>query len=163
MRESYSITEIHENLTGVSVDLHYLYWDTTRELQMTRSENFDLTPLEVIIQLRQIGEVYASRVKRIVDRQEDEPLPFMHEFDENKQLNSVDIEAENVKYNLGKFIEARSNLINKISFLDEVEWDSLKGNHEKEGEISLKELLTPLVSREKKAISDLKTMIGISL
>ena len=87
----------------------------------------------------------------------------MHEFDENKQLNSVDLEAENVKYNLGKFIEARSNLINKISFLDEVEWDSLKGNHEKEGEVSLKELLTPLVSREKKAISDLKTMIGISL
>ena len=48
MSESYSITEIHENLTGVSVDLHYLYWYTTRELQLTRSDIFDLIPLELI-------------------------------------------------------------------------------------------------------------------
>jgi len=152
--------QIHEALSNTSVELHYVFWGVPREVQILRPDPDSWSPLEHLIHLRQVAEVYASRVKRIVDLEEGEDLPYMHNFDEDKQMSYVDLDEETVKYNLGQFMQARSKLLNNISFLDAEEWDKLKCVHEIDGEITLRQLLIPLVKREQEHLAQIKELLG---
>ena len=153
--------QIHEALSATSVELHYMFWNVPREVQLRRPTPDAWCPLEILIHLRLVGDVYASRVKRIVTRDEGEEIPYMHNFDEYRQMKVVDLDEETVKYNIGQFMQSRSKLLSHISFLEADEWDTLKGMHEVDGEISLRQLLIPLVKREQKQLATLKELIII--
>ncbi|MHA2502527.1 MAG: DinB family protein [Candidatus Kariarchaeaceae archaeon] len=152
--------QIHEALSNTSVDLHYVFWNIPRSVQIHRPSPDDWSPLEILIHLRQVGEVYASRVKRIVNLEYGDELPFLHNFDENKQMSMVDLDEETVKYNLGQFMQARSELLSKISFLEADEWDKYKCKHESHGEMTLRQLLIPLVKREEQHLDQLKELLS---
>jgi hypothetical protein len=156
----WTIDYIHSSLSNTSVELHYILWNVPREEQVKRPSPEEWSPLEILIHMRQVGEVYAERVKRVVDQEEDDDIPYMHNFDEKRQMSKIDLDEETVKHNLGDFMEARSELLNKISFLEEEKWDSLKCEHETDGIISLRELLIPLVNRELEQLKRLEKLLN---
>jgi hypothetical protein len=94
-----------------------------------------------------------------VDQEEDD-VPYMHNFDEKRQMDKIDLDEETVKHNLGDFMEARSVLLNKISFLEDEKWDSLKCEHETDGMVSLRKLLIPLVKREQRHIKRIQELLN---
>lgn len=153
-----TVDEIHATLSNTSVELHYLFWEVPREKQRERPSPDEWSPLEILIHLRQVGEVYTERVKRVVGSGPDEE-PYLHDFNEERQMQKIDLEDETVKHNLGRFMNARSDLLNKISFIEKEEWDEYMCVHEKAGKISLRKLLIPLVKREEKNIAKLRKML----
>jgi len=155
--------QIHQSLSNTSVELHYVFWNVPRAVQVERPEPDKWSPLEELIHLRQVGEVYASRVKRMVNLEAGEELPYLHNFDEEKQMSMINLSEETVKYNLGQFMQARSELLGKISFLEADEWDKFKCRHETDGELTLRQLLIPLVKREEMHLNRIKELLNTSV
>jgi hypothetical protein len=142
-----TINEIHEILSDTGVTLSGMFWELTKAEQTDKHEGDKWCPLEVLINMRQVAEVYCERVKRVL-KSEDKP-PFLYDFDEEKQMLKVRLEDESVRANLQAFLRARSELLNSVSLIDKDLWETKKANHEISGIVSLRQLLIPLAVREK--------------
>lgn len=152
-----SIDELHATLSNTSVELAYLFWEIPREIITHRPTPESWSPLEILVHMRQVGEVYAERVKRVLNSGDS---PYFHDFDDQKQMSRIRLEEETVKSNLNEFMKARSELLNQISFIEKEDWENKKCIHEVSGELSLRRLLIPLAQREKKNIKILTDLLG---
>ena len=150
--------EIHKKLSDTSVRLTYKFWNLKRDQITKRPSENEWSPLEILIHLRQVAEVYTERVKRLVNIKENDPIPFFHDYDEFKLISKIDLEEETPKSNINAFLEARSHMLNLISFDDDI-WDNKICVHQVEGEITLRKLLIPLVLREIKFLERLEKLL----
>lgn len=146
-KQDMTINEIHEILSDTGVTLSGMFWELTKAELTDTHDGDNWCPLEVLINMRQVAEVYCERVKRVL-KSEDEP-PFLYDFDEEKQMAKAKLEDESVRGNLQAFLRARSELLNAVSLIDKDLWETKKANHEISGIVSLRQLLIPLTIREK--------------
>ena len=102
--------------------------------------------------MRQVAEVYAGRVNRLLKA---ENPPFLHDFDEEKQMSKIKFVDESVKSNIQSFMIARADLLRSISLLKKKVWTEKTAVHEIKGSINLQQLLIPLAKREIKNIKAL--------
>ena len=140
-----TIEEIHDSLSNTSVTLSGMFWEVPIEKILERKDGDKWCPLEILIHMRQVAEVYAGRVNRMLKA--DEP-PFMHDFDEEKQMSKIKFVDESVKSNLQSFMIARADLLKSISLLKKEVWTDKKAIHEVRGLVNLQQLLIPLAKRE---------------
>ncbi|MCY3410331.1 MAG: hypothetical protein INQ03_01730 [Candidatus Heimdallarchaeota archaeon] len=149
--------EIHQKLSNTSVELTYKFFNLPRSTITAKPSENEWCPLEILIHLRQVSEVYTERVKRMT-KAEDGNIPHLHDYDETKMMSKVDLEEETPKSNIRAFMKSRSELLNMISF-DDTLWENCKCDHEKKGVLSLKELLITLVERETKYLNVLESLL----
>ena len=150
--------EIHKKLSDTSVRLTYKFWNLKRSQIIQRTSENEWCPLEILVHLRQVAEIYTGRVKRLVETKEDDPIPHFHDYNEFKLMSKVDLEEETPKANINTFLDVRSDMLNLISFDDDI-WESKMCVHEVEGEITLRKLLIPLVIRELKFLDKLEELL----
>lgn len=150
--------EIHKKLSDSSVRLTYKFWNLKRAQITQRPSENEWCPLEILIHLRQVAEVYTERVKRLVNAKEEDSIPHFHDYDEFKMMEKINLEEETPKANINTFLDVRSDMLNLISFDDEI-WETKSCIHEVEGEISLRKLLIPLVLREQKFLDILEELL----
>ena len=131
-----SVDTVHSTLSHTSIELSQLYWGVPREVQTQRPSESDWSPLEILIQLRLVSEVYAERVKRAMNPDSTE-LIELHDFDEKKQMEKINLEDESVRGNITAFMKARSELLNEVSLLDPEIWYKKIAKHELKGELTL--------------------------
>ncbi|MHA2251167.1 MAG: hypothetical protein ACXAD7_12455 [Candidatus Kariarchaeaceae archaeon] len=160
--DEYSIDNIHATLSNTSVELAYLFWEVPRATQTGKTQHHEWCPLEILIHLRQVAEVFANRIKRLL-KNDNEELPLLHDFDEKKQMAKIKLYDESVRSNLSDFMKARSNLLNQISFIDREDWHKKIAQHETQGEVSLYNLLIPLAKREVKYLVILKKIFDTTV
>lgn len=154
-----SINEIHSSLSNSSVELADIFWEIPRVKQLIKTDEQTKSPIEILVMMRIMGEVFAERIKRIFAEERTDIIKF-HDYDENKQMAKITVSEETVKHNLNLFLKARSQLLNKISFLTEEEWD-VKKCKINDIELSIRELLIPVVNREKQFIDSLKILLSL--
>lgn len=150
--------EIHKNLSNTSVALTYKFWGLKRSQVTKRPEDGSLSPLEILIVMRQMAEIYTARVERLVNSEQKESFPKLHDYDEEKLLKKIDLEDETPKSNINIFLAARSDMLNMISFDDDL-WENCKCVHEQHGKLSLRELLSDLVERERELLERLEILL----
>lgn len=146
-KQDLTINEIHEILSDTGVTLSGMFWELTKAEQTDKHEGDKRCPLEVLINMRQVAEVYCERVKRVL--KSDDP-PFLYDFNEEKQMAKIRLHDESVRGNLQAFLRARSELLNAVSLIGKDLWETKMANHEVTGIVSLRKLLIPLALREKK-------------
>ncbi|MCE7734267.1 MAG: hypothetical protein GPJ54_05260 [Candidatus Heimdallarchaeota archaeon] len=152
------IDEVHKILSDTSVQLASLFWDIPREEQLVKPNPNEWSALEILIHLRQVSDVYAQRVKRVMTR-ETEDLVNFKDYDENKLFSNIKLDDETAKANISEFMQSRSELLNRISLIEKSEWKKEVCNHEAEGTLTLLDLLIPLADREKNNLSKLSELL----
>ncbi len=150
--------EIHKGLSHTSVELSYKFWGLKRKQITVTPEDGGLSPLEILVIMRQSAEIYTARVERIVRNEDMDNLPKLHDFDEKKLMRRIDLEEETPKANINIFMAARSDMLNLISFDDDV-WEKKKCLHETKGVMTLQELLADLVIRERAYLDKLNELL----
>jgi hypothetical protein len=150
-----SIDMVHAILSNTSIELSQLFWGVPREVQLQRFSDSDWSPLEILIHLRLVAEVFAERVKRAM-HPDNKEIISLHDYDEQKQMEKIDLEEESVRGNITAFMKARSELLNKVSLIDTEIWDKRVAKHEIKGEQTLLQLLIPLAQRETRYLNKLK-------
>ncbi len=153
------IDEVHKILSDTSVQLASLFWDIPLEKQLEKPSGSEWCALEILVHLRQVSEIFASRVKRVMLNETDEHV-ILKDYDEQKLMSKIEIEDETAKSNLNEFMQSRSDLLNRISLIDKSEWKRNICKHEVQGEVTLLELLAPLAERESIFLIKLNEMLG---
>ena len=153
-----TIDMVHATLSNTSIEFSQLFWGVPRAIQTHRPSEDEWCPLETLIHLRLVSEVYASRVKRAMNPDNTE-LVYLHDYDENKQMEKINLDDESVRGNITAFMNARSDLLNEVSLIDPEIWNKKLVKHETRGEMTLLQLLTPLAQRESRHISKLKEIL----
>lgn len=152
------IDEVHKILSDTSVQLASLFWDIPREEQLVKPSPNEWSALEILVHIRQVSDVYAQRVKRVMTR-ETEDIVNLKDYDEFKLLSQVNLDDETAKANISEFMQSRSELLNRISLIEKSEWRKQVCNHEVQGTLTLLELLIPLAEREKKNLLKLSDLL----
>ncbi|MHA2278055.1 MAG: hypothetical protein ACXAC2_19930, partial [Candidatus Kariarchaeaceae archaeon] len=150
-----SIDTVHAILSNTSIELSQLFWGVPREVQLQRFSDSEWSPLEILIHLRLVGEVFAERIKRAMHPDNTEIIS-LHDYDERKQMEKINLEDESVRGNVTAFMKARSELLNKVSLIDAEIWEKRVAKHEIKGEQTLLQLLIPLAQRETRYLNKLK-------
>lgn len=153
------IDDVHATLSNTSVELNDLFWKVPRDHLLWTKPEFEWNALQILIHLRQISILFAERVKRIMSRENPEELVEMKDFDEYELMAKVHLDQELAKSNINEFMHARSEMLNLISLIDKEEWKKKVAKHEKQGDLSLLELLTPEAEREIKYLKQLKSLL----
>lgn len=153
-----TIDMVHSTLSNTSIEFSQLFWGVPRAIQVHRPAESEWSPLEILIHLRLVAEVYAERVKRAM-KPDNTELIFLHDYDEYKQMERIKLDDESVRGNITAFMNARSVLLNEVSLIDPEIWNKKLVKHETRGELTLLQLLSPLAQRENSNISKLKEML----
>ncbi len=152
--EDRDINSLHNDLVTTGNKLHELYFGRKRSDLLHKMDGIPYNSLEYLILLKEISLRLTNRVDRML---KDESVPFTHDFDLEKILSSVDLEDESVKGNITEFMNARAKLLIQLNTLEsEEDWVKYKINHEKYGELNLKQLLTIMVNLEKEFTTNAK-------
>lgn len=150
-----SVDSVHNTLSNTSIELSQLFWGVPREVQTQKPSEDDWSPIEILVHLRLVSEVYAERVKRVM-KPETTDLIELHDYDEKKQMEKINLDEESVRGNITAFMKARSELLNEVSLVDPEIWNKIVAKDKSKTKLTLLKLLIPLAQREAMFLGKLK-------
>ncbi len=158
MIEPIEKNKLHNKLVTTGTALHSLFWGKKPQQVNIKSSdpNIKYSALEYLMILRYASDLFTGRVERML---KDETVPSTHDFDLDKFLAMEDIDDQSLKANIEEFMESRAKLLRLLNPLADEDWDKYKINHEKYGELTLRQLLTLLANYEEEWVNNIRTIL----